>query len=159
MVSVDFNWNYTDFDTIHDLNALPLIPLYTYQPANRQYGEVLKANMRVQVNGIRLFFEVEGTKLRLTENSFVEVPTLLLLHGGPGADHSGYRPAFSTLSDIAQIVYLDHRGNGRSDHGPKDLWNISQWADDVKAFCDALEIKQPIVYGACCHEPRSNSMV
>jgi len=136
--------------TLHspDLDALPLIPLHTYQPANRQYREVLKANMRVQVNGVRLFFEIEGTKLRLTENSFVEVPTLLLLHGGPGFDHSVYRPAFSALSDIAQIVYLDHRGNGRSDHGPKDLWNLSQWADDVKAFCDALEIKQPIVYGA-----------
>ena len=104
--------------------------------------------MRVQVNGVRLFFEIEGTKLRLTDDSFVEVPTLLLLHGGPGGDHSVYRPAFSALSDIAQIVYLDHRGNGRSDHGPKDLWNLSQWADDVKAFCDALEIKQPIVYGA-----------
>ena len=148
MVSVEIIWNYTEFDAIHGLGALPLIPLHTYQPANRQYGEVLKANMRVQVNGVSLFFEIEGTKLRLTENSFVEVPTLLLLHGGPGADHSGYRPAFSALSDIAQIVYLDHRGNGRSDHGPKESWNINQWADDVKAFCDALEIKQPIVYGA-----------
>jgi hypothetical protein len=126
MVSVEIIWNYTEFDAIHDLGALPLIPLHTYQPANRQYGEVLKVIMRVQVNGVRLFFEIEGTKLRLTENSFVEVPTLLLLHGGPGADHSGYRPAFSALSDIAQIVYLDHRGNGRSDHGPKESWNINQ---------------------------------
>ncbi len=67
MVSVEIIWNYTDFDTIDDLNALPLIPLHTYQPANRQYGEVLKANMRVQVNGVRLFFEIEGTKLRLTD--------------------------------------------------------------------------------------------
>jgi len=29
MVSVEIIWNYTDFDTIHDLNALPLIPLHT----------------------------------------------------------------------------------------------------------------------------------
>ena len=62
--------------------------------------------MRVQVNGVRLFFEIEGTKLRLTDDSFVEVPTLLLLHGGPGGDHSVYRPAFSALSDIAQIVLV-----------------------------------------------------
>jgi hypothetical protein len=92
MVSVEIIWNYTEFDAIHDLGALPLIPLNTYQPSIGQYGEVLKANMRVQVNGVRLFFEIEGTKLRLTENSFVEVPTLLLLHGGPGADHSGCLP-------------------------------------------------------------------
>ena len=104
--------------------------------------------MRVQVNGARLFFETEGTKLRLNGNSMREVPTLLLLHGGPGVDHSIYRPAFSTLSDVAQVVYLDHRGNGRSDRGSAELWNLMQWADDVKAFCDVLDIEKPIVYGA-----------
>ena len=104
--------------------------------------------MRVQVNGLRLFFETEGTKLRIDGSSMREVPTLLLLHGGPGADHSIYRPTFSALADIAQVVYLDHRGNGRSDRGSVEQWNLSQWADDVRAFCDALEIKKPIVYGA-----------
>jgi proline iminopeptidase len=38
-----------------------------------------------------------------------EKPTLLLLHGGPGLDHSIYKPAFSTLADIVQVVFLDHR--------------------------------------------------
>ncbi|KNZ31211.1 MAG: hypothetical protein AD742_18625 [Methylibium sp. NZG] len=104
--------------------------------------------MRVEVNGARLFFETEGTKLRLEDSSMREAPTLLLLHGGPGADHSIYRPAFSALSDVAQIIYLDHRGNGRSDSGSKESWTLGQWADDVKAFCDALDIQKPIVYGA-----------
>jgi proline iminopeptidase len=104
--------------------------------------------MRVQVNGVRLFFETEGTKLRLTESSMQEVPTIILLHGGPGVDHSIYRPAFSALSDVAQIIYLDHRGNGRSDRGAKESWTLGQWADDVKTFCDALDIEKPIVYGA-----------
>ena len=104
--------------------------------------------MRVLVNGVRLFFEIEGTKLRITGRQVREVPTLVLLHGGPGADHSVYRPVFSALSDIAQVVYLDHRGNGRSDRGEKESWNLDQWADDVKAFCDALDVERPIVYGA-----------
>jgi proline iminopeptidase len=77
-----------------------------------------------------------------------EVPTLLLLHGGPGGDHSVYRPAFSALSDVANIVYLDQRGNGRSEGGPREAWNLAQWADDVKAFCEALGIVRPFVYGA-----------
>jgi pimeloyl-ACP methyl ester carboxylesterase len=37
-------------------------------------------------------------------------PTLLMLHGGPGADHSIYKPDCSGLAEFAQIVYLDHRG-------------------------------------------------
>ena len=35
-----------------------------------------------------------------------EKPTLLLLHGGPGFDHSHLKPAFSALSDVAQLVYV-----------------------------------------------------
>jgi pimeloyl-ACP methyl ester carboxylesterase len=73
---------------------------------------------------------------------------LLMLHGGPGSDHSIYRPAYSALADIAQIVYLDHRGNGRSEDGPRENWNLAQWGDDVRAFCDVLGIANPIVLGA-----------
>jgi proline-specific peptidase len=104
--------------------------------------------MRVLVNDVRLFFEVQGSKLRINHSAMREVPTIVLLHGGPGVDHSIYRPAFDALSDVAQVVYYDHRGNGRSEAGPKELWTLAQWADDVKAFCDALDIAQPIVYGA-----------
>jgi len=101
--------------------------------------------MHVSVNGIRLFFDVEGTKFAPDGPIMREKPTLLMLHGGPGADHSIYRPAYSALSDLAQIIYLDHRGNGRSDDGPREGWNLAQWGDDVRAFCDALGIVDPIV--------------
>jgi proline iminopeptidase len=77
-----------------------------------------------------------------------EKPVLLMLHGGPGFDHSIYRPAYSALADIAQIVYLDHRGNGRSEDGPREGWNLAQWGDDVHTFCEALGIVDPIVLGA-----------
>ena len=104
--------------------------------------------MHVRVNGVRLFFDVEGAKLEPDGPAMRERPTLLLLHGGPGADHSIYRPAYSSLADLAQIIYLDHRGNGRSEDGPREAWNLAQWGDDVRAFCDALGIVNPIVLGA-----------
>ncbi len=104
--------------------------------------------MRVAVNGVRLYFDVEGAQLRPQGASMAAKPTLLLLHGGPGADHSIYKPHFSALADVAQVVYLDHRGNGRSDRADASTWNLAQWADDVKAFCDALDIVKPVVYGA-----------
>ena len=104
--------------------------------------------MHVRVNGVRLFFDVEGSKLVPDGPAMREKPTLLLLHGGPGADHSIYRPAYSALADAVQIIYLDHRGNGRSEDGPREDWNLAQWGDDVHAFCDALGIVDPIVLGA-----------
>jgi proline iminopeptidase len=104
--------------------------------------------MHSLVNGVRLFFDIEGAKLVPDGPAMREKPTLLMLHGGPGADHSIYRPAYSALADVAQIVYLDHRGNGRSEDGPRESWNLAQWGDDVRAFCDALGIVSPIVLGA-----------
>jgi proline iminopeptidase len=103
--------------------------------------------MHVQVGDVRLFFDVEGAKLVPEGPVMRERPTLLLLHGGPGFDHSSYKPAFSPLADVAQVVYLDHRGNGRSERGPRERWTLAQWADDVRAFCDALGIEKPVVFG------------
>jgi pimeloyl-ACP methyl ester carboxylesterase len=104
--------------------------------------------VHVFVNGVRLFFDVEGAKLMPAGPAMREKPTLLLLHGGPGSDHSIYRPAYSALAEIAQVIYLDHRGNGRSEDGPQESWNLAQWGDDVRAFCDVLGITSPIVLGA-----------
>ena len=104
--------------------------------------------MRVDIGGCRLFFDVEGARLRPDGPRMREVPTLLMLHGGPGADHSIFKPAYSQLADIVQVVYFDHRGDGRSDgRHDSEHWRLAQWGDDVKALCDALEIERPIVMG------------
>ena len=76
----------------------------------------------------------------------VQRPTLILLHGGPGYDHSTLRPYFDRYSDTHQLIYLDHRGCGRSS-GEKETWHLDQWADDLAIFCSALGIDAPIVFG------------
>lgn len=103
--------------------------------------------MRIQLGDSRLFFDIEGSKLRPEDQRMREVPTLVLLHGGPGFDHSSFRPTMSPLAGVAQLVYLDHRGQGRSDRVAPDRWKLDNWADDLKDFCDALEIRHPIVMG------------
>ena len=104
--------------------------------------------MHVLVNGVRLYVDVEGAGLVPDGPHMRQKPTLVLLHGGPGFDHSIFKPFFSQLADIAQVVYFDHRGNGRSDDGPKEAWNLAQWGDDVRALCEALGIARPIVLGS-----------
>src|SRR2546426_9938109 len=90
--------------------------------------------MWARVNGVRLFFDVEGASLVPDGPSMREKPTVVLLHGGPGLDHSIYKPSFSSLADIAQVIFLDHRGNGRSEPGPQETWTLAQWGDGVRAF-------------------------
>jgi len=104
--------------------------------------------MHVQVNGTRLFFDVDGARYVPDGPRLREKPTLLLLHGGPGFDHSTFKPDFGrALGDVAQVVYLDHRGQGRSDRDAPANLTLAQWADDVRVFCDTLGIDKPIVMG------------
>ncbi|MFY7959513.1 MAG: alpha/beta fold hydrolase [Elsteraceae bacterium] len=103
--------------------------------------------MFVSVNGTKLFVDVEGAGWVPDGSTLRQKPTLLLLHGGPGFDHSMFKPMFAELSDVAQIVYFDHRGNGRSACDDRKSWTLAQWGDDVKGLCDALGIVKPIVYG------------
>lgn len=102
--------------------------------------------MFVTVNGARLYFDVEGASLVPDGPRMREKPTLILLHGGPGFDHTLFKPGFSALSDVAQVIYLDQRGQGRSSGTPETM-TLAQWGDDVKGFCDVLGIEKPIVCG------------
>ena len=102
--------------------------------------------MLVDVGSARLFFDVVGESLNAATPDMALRPTLILLHGGPGYDHSTLRPYFDRYSDTHQLIYLDHRGCGRST-GEKETWQLDQWADDIAVFCSTLGIDSPIVFG------------
>ncbi len=104
--------------------------------------------MRIEIEpGVRLYVDVEGTQFVPDGPTLREKPTLLLLHGGPGFDHSGFRPFFGRVADIAQVIYYDHRSHGRSDRRPPQEWTLDTFADDVVRLCNALGIVKPIVLG------------
>jgi pimeloyl-ACP methyl ester carboxylesterase len=102
--------------------------------------------MHIDIGTARIFFDVVGSKFTVDGERMVEKPTLIVMHGGPGFDHSTLRPYFDRFADTHQVIYIDHRGNGRST-GEPDTWTLAQWGDDVKSFCDALGITAPVVYG------------
>ncbi len=104
--------------------------------------------MRIEIEpGVRLYVDVESPQFVLDGPVMREKPALLLLHGGPGFDHSAFRPFFGRVSDIAQVFYIDHRGHGRSDRRPPSEWTLDTFADDVVRLCDRLGIVKPIVLG------------
>ncbi len=105
--------------------------------------------MRLLVNGVHLYFDIDGCGLAADGPTMRQKPTLIVLHGGPGADHSIFKPNYGTaLSALCQILYLDHRGNGRSDDGDPALWTLDQWADDIAALCETLDIQKPVILGS-----------
>ncbi len=104
--------------------------------------------MRIEVNGTRLWFDVEGAGLVVDGPTMRERPSVLVVHGGPATyDHSYLKPYFGRLTDIAQVVYVDLRDHGRSAWGDPTAWTFESCADDLAQFCDALGIVRPIVLG------------
>jgi len=58
------------------------------------------------------------------------------------------KPLFAPLAELAQIVWLDLRGHGRSAPAPASEWTLQQWAADLLELCETLEIEQPVLAGA-----------
>lgn len=103
--------------------------------------------MRARVNGVELFFDVEGSGLVPGGTTMVERPPCLVLHGGPGMDHSYFRPWLSPLTDTVQLIYVDHRGQGRSQRLPNEAYTIEHMADDLEQLRLYLGLDRPIVLG------------
>jgi proline iminopeptidase len=78
-----------------------------------------------EVRGVSLF------ELRVGEGAPVVV-----LHGGPGADHAYLRPGFDTLAQGRQLIYYDQRGGGQSPV-PRDV--PVGWREQV-ADLEALRV-------------------
>lgn len=90
--------------------------------------------MFAKVRDTTLYFDVDGSALVPGGVEMREKPVLFALHGGPGGDHSGFKPAFSALTDKAQIVYVDHRGSGRSARGPRETYTLDNNVEDLEAL-------------------------
>jgi proline iminopeptidase len=90
--------------------------------------------MRASVRGTEIYFDVEGMGLVPEGNVMRERPVGFLIHGGPGGDHTGFKPAFTPLSERMQLVYFDHRGQGRSAEGDPDRYTLDENVEDMEAL-------------------------
>src|SRR5919199_5684254 len=66
---------------------------------------------------------------------------LIVLHGGPGFDHSMFRPYLDPLADEFRLLYVDERGQGRSDRVDPSTLSLDVFARDVDLLADALELE------------------
>ena len=91
--------------------------------------------VRRRVRGLDLFVEVVG-----------QGPPLLLMHGGPGADHWTMQP-FRQLSERFTLVFYDHRCNGRSTGAPVESMTFDNLTADADALRETLGFERWTVLG------------
>jgi len=65
---------------------------------------------------------------------------LIVLHGGPGLDHTMFRPYLDPLGDDFRLLYVDERGQGRSDRVDPKTLSLEVFARDIDLLAEALEL-------------------
>jgi proline iminopeptidase len=65
---------------------------------------------------------------------------LIVLHGGPGLDHTMFRPYLDELGDEYRVLYVDERGQGRSQRVDPTTLSLEVFARDVDLLAEALEL-------------------
>ena len=63
---------------------------------------------------------------------------VFVLHGGPGLDHQHFRPWLDPLADEFRILYVDERGQGRSERVDPAALSLDVFARDVDLAAEAL---------------------
>src|ERR687884_618224 len=72
---------------------------------------------------------------------------LVVLHGGPGLDHSGFRPWLDPLGEDFRLLYVDERGQGKSERVDPQTLSLEVFARDVDRLAEALGLEQFALLG------------
>ena len=104
--------------------------------------------MRAKIRNTEIYFDIEGCGLVVEEEGIREKPIAFIIHGGPGVDHTSYKPSFSPLSHHLQLVYFDHRGQGRSARGEKETYTLENNVEDMEALRQYLGLEKIVLIGS-----------
>jgi proline-specific peptidase len=89
-------------------------------------------------DGYTLFVEEVGTADGLP---------LLILHGGPGLDHTVMKPWLAPLGDELRLLHVDERGQGRSERVDPASLTLEVFARDVDLLAEALALERFALLG------------
>jgi proline iminopeptidase len=90
------------------------------------------------IDGVRIFYLPVGA-----EGGY----PLFLLHGGPGLDHTELRPWLNPLGDTFRLIYVDQRGQGRSQRVDPATLTLGVFAADVSQLAAALGLRRYAIFG------------
>jgi pimeloyl-ACP methyl ester carboxylesterase len=88
----------------------------------------------------------DGVSLFVEELGAGGLP-LVVLHGGPGLDHTGFRPYLDPLADELRLLYVDERGQGRSERVDPSGLSLETFARDVDLLAEALGLDRFALLG------------
>jgi len=103
--------------------------------------------MLANVRDTTIYFDIDGVGLQLEGPKQIERPAAFLVHGGPGIDHTSGKARYGRLAQKMQLVYFDHRGQGRSGRGDPARYTLDENVEDMEALRRYLGLQQIVSLG------------
>ena len=105
--------------------------------------------MFANINGTKIFFDVDGKRCYVDgkPENVKEKHPCFILHGGPGMDHMVYGDLCEPFTEYLQLIYVDWRGNGRSERCDPATYTIEQNVEDLEALRKYLGFEKIILFG------------
>lgn len=103
--------------------------------------------MKAKIRGTEIYYDVAGMQLAPVGKDFEERPVLFMLHGGPGGDHLRFKQHSLELQNSAQLVFIDHRGCGRSKKTKRSEYTLENNIEDIEALRKHLGLKKICILG------------
>jgi proline iminopeptidase len=100
--------------------------------------------MYARIRGTDIYFDIDGAGLVVDGARMRERLAAFVIHGGPGVDHTGLKARMGGLRDRMQVVYFDHRGQGRSARSDSKTYCLDENVEDLEALREHLGLG-PIV--------------
>ncbi|HVV67448.1 MAG TPA: alpha/beta fold hydrolase [Gammaproteobacteria bacterium] len=103
--------------------------------------------MKAALRGTEIYFDIAGMQLAPVGAKFIERPVVFVLHGGPGGDHTRFKQHSLELQKVAQLVFIDHRGCGRSKKTRAADYTLENNIEDIEALRKHLGLQQICILG------------
>jgi len=104
--------------------------------------------MRAALRDTQIYFDVDGVGLAVDATGAHERQTAFVVHGGPGGDHTGLKLRLASLAASMQLVFFDHRGQGRSARGASSRYTLDENVEDMEALRRHLGLNSIVTVGA-----------
>lgn len=103
--------------------------------------------MKAKIRGTEIYFDIAGMEIRPQGKHLIQKPILFLLHGGPGGDHLRFKQHSLELQDAAQLVFIDHRGCGRSKKTKRSDYTLENNIEDIEALRKYFGLERICILG------------
>ena len=118
--------------------------IYDFASHNFWRNRTVSETIPITVPGGR-YVMVGDTRLHIVERG--QGYPLIVLHGGPGLDHTMFADYLDPLTGDHRLILVDQRSQGRSDRSDPTTWTLAQMARDVVDLAQSLGLDKYAVLG------------